>query len=156
MRLALTSLGVLIRRLAVVAFGLWLCGAGCALCCKPFAPAAYAQTLPGAARASHATSARAYCLSHPSQSATNGYGLAAAPAREPSAADDHAGSCCPMSRQIADAARKQHPANERAVARAFVESSRSGAGERGAGRPAARGRSPDGRATHVRCCVFLI
>jgi hypothetical protein len=156
MRPALTNPGVLIRRLAVVAFGLWLCGAGCALCCKPFATAAYAQTLPGAARASHATSAPARCHSHPPQSATNGYGLAAAPAREPSPTDDHAGSCCQVTRRLADAARKQHPANERAVARASVKSSRSGAGARNSGRPAAWGRSPDGRATHVRCCVFLI
>jgi len=162
MCVALTSLSLLMRRLAVAAFGLWLCGAGCALCCVPSGSDAHAQTLAATlANAAPSDDARALAAAHcpaharASHSEAGGYVLVSASTRKPSPTGDHADTCCDRTRQTSDAARKQHPASERA-APARGEFSWTDDAAREVSRPAARGRSPDGRATHVRYCVFLI
>lgn len=161
MRSAITSLSRLTRRLAAVAFGLWLGGAGCAFCCASVgADAAHARVAaaPTAALAEGNVFAPAHCPAHARASAAPAVGLTQADlsVQATSPTDNHASSCCGKSRQPSDAARKLRPAADGAANGASAELSHRDACVSVAARPAARGRSPDGRSAHVRCCVFLI
>lgn len=161
MRVVMNRLSLLTRRFAVVALGLWLCGAGCALCCAP--PVSDAQalaTIPADDVTSEdAVSAPSHCPAHAratSRGKARGSGLASASARKHSPADSRVDICCARTSQTSDAARKQQPADGRADDHTLADFSWTDDGAGEVIRPNVRGRAPGGRATHVRCCVFLI
>lgn len=148
MRHARRKLKELARRLPAVVFGLWLAGAGCAFCCAT-------ETTEGA-RAAEALSAPAHCPAHARTSAGEESGPASASATTSSPSDAETDSCCGFARRPSEPARAPRPSNERPPSDAREEFSRADDPASDAERPAARGRSPDLHATHLRCCVFLI
>ncbi|HEX7175975.1 MAG TPA: hypothetical protein VF240_12010, partial [Pyrinomonadaceae bacterium] len=103
MRLAHPSLSSFTRRLAVVAFGLWLGGAGCAFCCASAENPARVQdaTSSAGAQADSTIFAPTHCPAHARASAgtTDGFERDATSVQTPSPTDNHASSCCGKSRQ---------------------------------------------------------
>lgn len=161
MRSALRNLSSFTRRLSALAFGLWLCGAGCVFCCVPAADAARergsaANVVADVMLEGDASSA-AHCPAHarraPRTARVSDKVTIYAGTLPP--ADEQAGSCCARSRQASDPARKQRPVPERAAASLWA-STHPDAAASAKGQTRARARSPDGRARHIRCCLFLI
>src|SRR5215207_4374809 len=163
MSVALRELFGLTRRLIAVVFGLWLAGAGCALCCATTVSAAQPSlgdtTKPRDEQQRHATAfARASCPAHAHRSTETT--AAPAHARTPSKTARQSGSrevsCCEKTRQASDPARKPRPLPERSACRSPGDSFHAFAPAPSRKPLEARGRPPDLRRAHVRCCVFLI
>lgn len=162
----------LARRLTVLAFGLWLAGMSCALCCPELvkanshADASSAHRLPGARQS---VSSSEHCPAHAphnapaqAQSAQTHHAdlktaspLGISTKSAPLWHEGRAASCCEKVRQPSAAPRKLRPVPEPTAIDATEKISLV-ATLVYLVPPMARERLPDGRATHVRCRVFLI
>jgi len=146
------------RRLSVAAFALWLAGSGCAFCCGPPALDIHAREGATAAHDESAASPDRHCASHPARVSVGaaGAGVSADTTERTFRIRVGASSCCGRACRHPYAASRLTPAKELAFACAPENVSWEGGATPEITRPEARGHSPDGRATHVRCCVFRI
>ncbi|HZB43888.1 MAG TPA: hypothetical protein VE360_01520 [Pyrinomonadaceae bacterium] len=142
-------------RLCVVALAFWLGGAGCALCCSGVEASAAA---PGArdASAERAASAPPSCHAAALSPSETSSGVRDVDSSREASPDEHAGACCSRARLKSDPARNPRPTEGRDAARPRRETPEAGDFASAAGLSEARSRSPDNRATHLRCQVFLI
>ena len=162
MRPATTPSGRFTSRLYVIALAFWLGGAGCVLCCSADGAAAFVVAAAPAARGASAESevsavpsCHAPARSVPDESDVHDRRASRGTLRGPQS-EEHAGSCCARARLKSDPARKPRPTDERADACARREIPQPQPFASAASPVGARSRSPDGRATYVRCQVFLI
>lgn len=146
------------RRLSAAAFGLWLTGLGSAFCCGPDARDIHARKGAEAARDESAAAPGGHCAARPGRVSgdADDAGVGANSIETTSRVMSGASSCCGRACRHPYAAPRLPPLNEVAFACALETISRSGGAAPGLSRTEARGRSPDGSATHVRCCVFRI
>ncbi|MFL6210155.1 MAG: hypothetical protein ACJ74W_14970 [Pyrinomonadaceae bacterium] len=136
------------RRLTTLALALWLAGFGCFLGCELNVSAAPAveSEVSSAAESCQAFSGEDCC--HKTD-ASGGASFKATPAEQ------GVSSCCPLTGQAADPARKVGGLNAPPeVAQSWTPPAQHVA--QALTLPATNPQLPDRGSTHLRCCVFLI
>ena len=143
------SVGAVSRRLAAVALVLWLAGVGCLFGCEMDALAVPAG---GSQAAAEAESCPAFSGRDCCHKAEQGGGDALA---GQSSEGKGAVSCCPLSGQQVESARKANT-TKALPAEAGSRSFDAPGFDHSAQLTSYRAQVPDRGSTHLRCCVFLI
>lgn len=146
------------RRLSAAAFGLWLTGLGSAFCCGPAGRDAQAREDAASARDESAAAPGGHCAAHRARTSDNAVvvGVVANTFATASRVMVGTSSCCGRACRHPYPTSRVATGNELAFVCILENVSRASGATSEITRPEARGHSPDGRATHVRCCVFRI